>query len=97
MWEMFCLALQNERVIIFAELCSNRFCYNMIEYKLFSPCGRRNVALVFKEGTCILEKRVDIIGAKIIELLVREFTAGKFFGWIDGIKTSRRWSPDVKN
>lgn len=50
----------------------------MVKYKLFLPCGRRNVALVFKEGTYILEKRVDIIWAKIIELLVREFSAGKF-------------------
>lgn len=61
MWEMFCLALHNERIVIFSELCSNRFCYNMVKYKLFLPCGRRNVALVFKEGTYILEKRVDII------------------------------------
>lgn len=90
MWEVFCLALQNEGVVIFAELCSKRFCYNMVKYKLFSTCERRNVALVFKEGMCILEKRVGIIGAKIIELLLREFTAGKFLdgsigkNWVEG-------------
>lgn len=75
---MFCLALQNERVVTFAELYPERFCYNMAKYEVFSPSGRRNVALVFEEGTYILEKRVNIIGAKIIELLVREFAAGKF-------------------
>lgn len=67
----------------------------MVEYKLFSPCGR-SVALVFKEGTCILEKRVDIIVAKI-ELLVREFTSGKFLDGSMGKKLSRRWSPDIKH
>lgn len=42
----------------------NKFCYNVFEYKVFSSSAQRKVVLLLKEGACILEKRVEIIGAK---------------------------------
>lgn len=44
--------------LIYLQSCtlSNMICYNMVEYNVFLSSGRGNVALTFKEKTCILEK-----------------------------------------
>lgn len=47
-----------------AVLFLTRFVITWANTRYFSSSGRRNTALIFKEGTCILEKRVEIIGAK---------------------------------
>lgn len=43
---------------------SNKFCYNTVEYKVFSSTGRRKVVLIPEEGSRVLEKKVEIIWAK---------------------------------